>query len=84
MFSGANRELSVGLGVPQTYIQQGEASLATRTKLVRVLLSQRSVPRVGWDDASVRLALDELAVMDSNNFVGRCARVWCVLLVLLQ
>ncbi len=72
-FTPANLSLAAGL-VPLTYVQQGEGSLSSRGKLLRVLLSQRSVPRIGWDDASVGLLLAELAVMDSNNFVGRCGR----------
>ena len=36
----------------------------------QVLLEQRKLPESGWDEQSIELLLQELAVMDSNNFVG--------------
>lgn len=38
--------------------------------MCQVLLEQRKLPESGWDDQSIELLLQELAVMDSNNFVG--------------
>lgn len=35
-----------------------------------MLLEQRKLPESGWDEQSIELLLQELAVMDSNNFVG--------------
>jgi len=32
--------------------------------------SQRKMPDDGWDEATIELFLQELATMDSNNFVG--------------
>ena len=54
--------------VSSTYIQQGRDALRNREQLLTELLSQRRLPRDGWDDLSVRLLLDQLAAMDSNNF----------------
>lgn len=54
--------------VPATYIQQGLDALRNREQLLTVLLSQRRVPDVGWDEQSIEMALQTLAAMDSNNF----------------
>lgn len=67
--NGKNEQLAEAL-VPRTYVQQGGASLRSREQLVTMLLSQRRLPDVGWDDLSVELLLLELAAMDSNNFRG--------------
>ena len=39
---------------------------------VPLLFDQRKWPEEGWDDHSIELFLQELAVMDSNNFPGNC------------
>ena len=36
------------------------------------LYFQRKIPEEGWDDQTIELLLNELAVMDSNNFQGNC------------
>lgn len=48
--------------------------LMTAQYLLNILLPmfQRKLPETGWDDASIELLLQELAVMDSNNFHGNC------------
>ena len=63
-----NLKLATGL-VDAAYIKQGAQGLQTRQNLVKVLLSQRRLPKEGWDDASIEHLLSELALMDSNNFV---------------
>lgn len=71
--------------IPTAYTAQGAGSLATRHALVRSLLAQRRLPKEGWDEETIELVLRELAIMDSNNFVGavglgeREARVVCPL-----
>ncbi|TYZ63309.1 hypothetical protein PybrP1_005941 [[Pythium] brassicae (nom. inval.)] len=60
-------ELAEGVVTP-TYVRQGLEALRAREQLLTTLLAQRRVPDVGWDDASVELALAVLAAMDSNNF----------------
>lgn len=62
-----NCELACGL-VSRTYITQGSQALAARRKLIKTLLSQRRLPPRGWDDATIELFVQEVALMDSNNF----------------
>jgi O-phospho-L-seryl-tRNASec:L-selenocysteinyl-tRNA synthase len=33
---------------------------------------QRKLPAHGWDDTDIELLLNDLALMDSNNFSGMC------------
>lgn len=56
--------------VDEAYIDQGSEELRRREGLVRVLLSQRSLPAVGWSDAAITGFIEELAAMDSNNYSG--------------
>lgn len=49
-----NATLASGL-VSSTYIQQGADALCTRRKLIKTLLSQRSLPKHGWDEDTVEL-----------------------------
>ena len=37
---------------------------------VRQLLAHRKLPENGWDDASIEMLLQQLSLMDSNNFPG--------------
>lgn len=55
--------------ISQTYINQGSQALTRRRKLIKTLLSQRRMPATGWDDASIELFLQEVALMDGNNFI---------------
>lgn len=55
--------------VSANYINQGSQALTRRRKIVKTLLSQRRMPPEGWDDATIELFLNEVALMDSNNFV---------------
>lgn len=55
--------------VSHTYLRQGSDALQRRRKLIKSLLSERRLPKKGWDDAQIEMFLDELALMDSNNFV---------------
>jgi O-phospho-L-seryl-tRNASec:L-selenocysteinyl-tRNA synthase len=55
--------------IPETYLQQGLQALKARQNLVKTLLSNRKLPEEGWDDQSIEKLLQELALMDSNNFL---------------
>lgn len=37
-----------------------------------VVFLQGKCPEEGWSESTVELFLNELAVMDSNNFLGNC------------
>jgi len=56
--------------IGDAYSQQGAQSLRTREKLVQNLLTQRCLPEQGWDDETIEHFMEELAIMDSNNFIG--------------
>lgn len=52
----ANCSLACGLVSP-SYINQGAAALAARRKAVKALLSNRSLPAEGWDEATIEMLL---------------------------
>ena len=68
MFSPEAYALAEGL-VSRAYINQGSQATARRSKLVTSLLSERRLPKDGWDDHSIEAFLSEAAMMDSNNFL---------------
>jgi len=55
--------------VGKAYADQGQQAIKRREGLTKALLSERRLPRVGWDDASIEHLLSNLALMDSNNFL---------------
>ena len=65
----ANFSLAEGL-VSSGYVRQAQQARRARENMVKTLLSQRRMPDAGWDDGTLRLLLHELALMDSNTFVG--------------
>jgi O-phospho-L-seryl-tRNASec:L-selenocysteinyl-tRNA synthase len=52
----ANCSLASGL-VSQSYVSQGAAALAARRRMVKALLSNRSLPAEGWDEATIEMLL---------------------------
>ena len=68
MFSPEAYALAEGL-VSKAYINQGSQATARRSKLVTSLLSERRLPKDGWDDHSIESFLSEAAMMDSNIFL---------------
>jgi len=58
--------------VNPNYVLQAEQARNSRSKMFTALFTQRRLPEEGWDDASIRLLLDELASFDTNNFQGNC------------
>jgi O-phospho-L-seryl-tRNASec:L-selenocysteinyl-tRNA synthase len=52
------------------YIKQAEQARHQREKLVKDFLDHRKIPEVGWDDLTIESLLSEIAMMDSNNFIG--------------
>lgn len=65
----ASFQLAKGL-VPASYIRQAQQARQARESLVKTLLAQRRLPEHGWDEATLRLLLAELAALDSNTFPG--------------
>ncbi|KAL2078949.1 hypothetical protein ACEWY4_024693 [Coilia grayii] len=58
--------------VSSSYIRQGSQARRGHEQLIRVLLEQGKCPEEGWSESTIELFLNELAVMDSNNFLGNC------------
>uniref|UniRef100_A0A8B9KQE6 O-phosphoseryl-tRNA(Sec) selenium transferase n=1 Tax=Astyanax mexicanus TaxID=7994 RepID=A0A8B9KQE6_ASTMX len=58
--------------VSQSYVRQGLQARRGHEQLVRLLLEQGKCPEEGWSESTIELFLNELAVMDSNNFLGNC------------
>ncbi|KAM9425298.1 O-phosphoseryl-tRNA(Sec) selenium transferase isoform 1-T1 [Pholidichthys leucotaenia] len=58
--------------VSPSYIRQGSQARRGHELLIRQLLEQGKCPEEGWSESTVELFLNELAVMDSNNFLGNC------------
>lgn len=68
-----------------TYITQAQAAKAAQEKKIKTLLSSRSLPVEGWENTTIEMFINELSLMDTNNFIGNvgvgerevgvCARV---------
>ncbi|KAM5271716.1 O-phosphoseryl-tRNA(Sec) selenium transferase [Ctenodactylus gundi] len=58
--------------VPAAYVRQGSEARRSHEHLVRQLLEKGKCPEDGWDEITLELFLHELALMDSNNFLGNC------------
>lgn len=69
--NGANFDL-IEKYVPHSYVQQGREARRVLEKNIRILLEQGKLPVDGWDDLSIKHLLNEVALMDSNNFPENC------------
>ncbi|XP_045853468.1 O-phosphoseryl-tRNA(Sec) selenium transferase isoform X1 [Meles meles] len=58
--------------VSPAYVRQGCEARRSHEHLIRLLLEKGKCPEDGWDESTLELFLHELAVMDSNNFLGNC------------
>ncbi|XP_054996736.1 O-phosphoseryl-tRNA(Sec) selenium transferase [Sorex araneus] len=58
--------------VSAAYVRQGCEARRSHEHLIRLLLEKGKCPEDGWDESTLELFLHELAVMDSNNFLGNC------------
>ncbi|KAI4900144.1 hypothetical protein NFI96_023873 [Prochilodus magdalenae] len=58
--------------VSPSYVRQGLQARRGHEQLIRILLEQGKCPEEGWSESTIELFLNELAVMDSNNFLGNC------------
>ncbi|KAM7366182.1 hypothetical protein PAMP_015647 [Pampus punctatissimus] len=58
--------------VSPSYIRQGCQARRSHEQLIRHLLEQGKCPEEGWSESTIELFLNELALMDSNNFLGNC------------
>ncbi|CAI9554199.1 unnamed protein product [Staurois parvus] len=58
--------------VSPAYIRQGREARRGHEQLIKILLEKGKCPLEAWDESTIELFLQELAVMDSNNFLGNC------------
>uniref|UniRef100_A0A452E5J6 O-phosphoseryl-tRNA(Sec) selenium transferase n=1 Tax=Capra hircus TaxID=9925 RepID=A0A452E5J6_CAPHI len=58
--------------VSPAYVRQGCEARRSHEHLMRLLLEKGKCPEDGWDESTLELFLHELAIMDSNNFLGNC------------
>nr|XP_004656209.2 O-phosphoseryl-tRNA(Sec) selenium transferase isoform X1 [Jaculus jaculus] len=58
--------------VSPAYVRQGGEARRGHEHLVGRLLEKGKCPEDGWDESTLELFLHELAIMDSNNFLGNC------------
>lgn len=54
--------------IKPTYVKQGLQGISSRQRMLSSLLSERRLPKKGWDDLMIEYALNEFAMMDSNNY----------------
>jgi len=54
----------------KSYVNQGLQNEKSRQNLMKVLLSHEKLPRIGWTDQAIEIAIQEFSVMDSNNFLS--------------
>jgi O-phospho-L-seryl-tRNASec:L-selenocysteinyl-tRNA synthase len=67
--NNTNFDLIAGI-VSKSYVVQAQQGRNQRENLIKALLSQRRLPQKGWDDQTIEFFLSEIALMDSNNFLG--------------
>lgn len=56
--------------IPRTYVQQGLQNIQSRENQIQQLLTHQKLPKEGWDDQSIEVLIQQLSLMDSNNFSG--------------
>lgn len=56
--------------VKPSYVRQGLEAIKSRQNLLERLLTDRQLPLDGWDDSTIEYMLQQLSMMDSNNFPG--------------
>jgi len=67
-----NAEQREGLGrfVPINWIKQGGEAIRRRERLVGQLVEKGNLPDKGWDETTIEWFIQELSLMDSNNFLN--------------
>jgi len=58
--------------VGTSYAKISNDNLNSAENRILNLLNQRCLPEEGWPDETIRLLMNRLALMDSNNFEGNC------------
>uniref|UniRef100_A0A8C5P7Z8 O-phosphoseryl-tRNA(Sec) selenium transferase n=1 Tax=Leptobrachium leishanense TaxID=445787 RepID=A0A8C5P7Z8_9ANUR len=58
--------------VSPAYLRQGREARRSHEQAIRLLLEKGKCPQSAWDESTIELFLQELAIMDSNNFLSNC------------
>lgn len=58
--------------VPKNYIQQGHHGELSHENEIRILLEKRKLPEKPWSEQRIELFINQLSIMDSNNFWDNC------------
>jgi O-phospho-L-seryl-tRNASec:L-selenocysteinyl-tRNA synthase len=80
----ATRKLATQF-ISSSYIKAALEARNQRENLIKILFASRRMPEEGWDEQTIELLLQELSLMDTNNFlenvgVGeREGRIYCPL-----
>lgn len=56
--------------LPKTYVQQGLQNIHSRKNNIQELLQKQKLPSEGWDNQSIEFLIQQLSLMDSNNFAS--------------
>lgn len=56
--------------VKKSYVGQGLQNEKARQNQLQILLNQKKLPAHGWNDQAIEMAIHELSIMDSNNFMS--------------
>ncbi|EEC15032.1 O-phosphoseryl-tRNA(Sec) selenium transferase, putative [Ixodes scapularis] len=56
--------------VKASYIAQASQAIVSNESKIAQLLEQGRCPEEGWDDSTIEILLQNLSLMDSNNFLG--------------
>ena len=54
----------------KNYTQQGLQNLNSHDNLIRILLCNRSLPDIGWNENTIKYFIHQLSLMDNNNFLN--------------
>lgn len=58
--------------VKAAYAKQGVQNMRTRQNKLESLLKMKKLPKIGFSDSLIEYTLQELSIMDSNNFPSNC------------
>ena len=58
--------------IKSTYAKQGTQNIRTRQKQLELLLRDRKLPAKGFSDSMIEYVMQQLTIMDSNNFESNC------------
>lgn len=64
--------INASKNIVKHYSDQAIQSFESRRRKILTLLESKSCPEDGWSEEEIEVFMHELAMMDSNNFLGSC------------